>query len=446
MKRIILLALLAININLNAQCWQKISVNNSFTHAIKYDGTLWAWGSNSSGQLGDGSNINRDTPVNIGNNSTWTAVSGGTRITVGIKSDGSLWTWGQLFGGSNPVRVGTDTDWVKISAGSSHILAIKSNSTLWSFGLNNKGQLGINSIIDNYTPTQVGTDTDWQSISGGGYHSAAIKNNGTLWTWGDNTSKQLGDGGVTNYRTVPYQVGTGTNWLTISCGGGSASVLAMKTDHTIWGWGNNTFGGLGVGSTTDRNFPTQIGTQNDWQSIQTGFLHTVAIKNNGTLWACGYNASGRLGDGTTVQKTTLIQIGTDTNWQEAYGGGDHTIAKKIGGSTFSWGNNVNGQLGNGTFTAQNVPGQTALCTDLGQAEFISRTISIYPNPSDDIINIVTPDNAFIHKVIITDMLGKKVRELNGSLSEIAVQDLANGLYAIQVIADSGTYHSKFIKQ
>ncbi len=448
MKKTILLVFLFVSINNYAQCWETISAGNGFIHAIKDDGSLWAWGSNQQGQLGDGTTINKNTPVNVSNSSTWVAISGGTYFTVGIKSNGTLWAWGNSFGGLIPTQVGNDSDWLKVAAGGFHALGIKNDGTLWAFGQNLRGQLGIGTIVNNYTPTQVGNGNDWQSISCGGYHSAAIKTDGTLWTWGYNLSGQIGDGGISNSRTTPYQVGTGTNWLSVSCGGGSASVIAMKTDYSIWGWGSNAFGGLGIGSTTDKDVPTRIGNLNDWQSIQTGFYHTFAIKNNGTLWACGYNTNGQLGDGSNTNRTTLVQIGLDTNWQGAFAGGNHSIGKKTDGTLLAWGYNNNGAIGDGTFISKNIPTAiSGVCSNLNVSQIVdSKKLLLYPNPVNTILAINNPNDYEIEEISIVNNLGQTVLEFDVNATQIDLQEMVSGIYFITYKINNKVCVQKIIKE
>lgn len=447
MKRVkLLLLLIGISIQGYGQCWQTVSAGNGFIHTIKTDGTLWAFGGNTDGRLGDGTTVNRNVSTSIAGNSTWTAVSGGNFFTAAIRSNGTLWTWGNSFGGPNPIQVGTDTDWQSVSAGAFHILILKTDGTLWAFGQNNKGQLGINSTVDNYIPTQIGTATNWQLISAGGYHSSAIKTDGTLWTWGDNTSGQLGDAGMTNYRTVPYQVGTETNWLSTSCGGGGASVIAMKTNHSIWSWGNNAFGALGIGNTTNKNVPQQIGTSTDWKSIQMGYYHTMAIKNDGTLWGCGYNSTGQLGDGTLANKLNMVQIGTETNWQEVYCGGNHSIGKKTNGALFTWGKNQQGQLGDATFVDKNTPIQISVCSNLNVPVFDARSVYIYPNPVTEILKINNSGNEELEDIVILNLMGQNLFEINKNTVQINVNGLEAGIYFLKYRAAGKEYSQKFIKK
>ncbi|GAB1447231.1 hypothetical protein MASR2M44_02230 [Bacteroidota bacterium] len=334
---------------------------------ILSDGSLWAWGSNSNGQIGDGTNNNRNIPTKIGTATNWTAISGGYNHTLAIKSDGTLWSWGdnfysQLGDGTNtskntPVQIGTSTDWISISAGFIHSVGIKSDGTLWAWGTSTSGQLGDGTLNTSNTPIQIGSSTNWIAVSAGFYHSVGIKSDGTLWAWGNNQFGQLGDGTFSNQNS-PVQIGNATNWESISSG--YYFTVGKKSDGTIWAWGNNLYGQLGDGTFTYKNIPTQVGTSSDWALFAAGGAHVMAIKTNGTLWTWGFNTYGQLGDGTSTSKNSPIQIGSSTNWNTISCGDVHTVASKLDGTLWAWGANWMGQLGDGTFTIRNTP--TQICS------------------------------------------------------------------------------------
>lgn len=242
------------------------------------------------------------------------------------------------------------------SVGKEHNLAIKTDGTLWVWGANDAGELGLQSSQSTfYTPVQLGTGNNWLKVFADHRNSFAIKTDGTLWGWGDNSVVQIGDGALQGSYSSPTQIGTSVNWEEIYSIGGS---IAKKTDGTLWGWGLNSDGQLNLGTNSIEIYPTQISSTTNWQKIIGGEYHTLAIKNDGTLWACGKNDYGQLGDNTTVNKLNFVQIGTDNDWIEISAHFKHSIAIKANGSIWGWGDNINSVLGLPSTTSQvNVPTQ-----------------------------------------------------------------------------------------
>ncbi len=334
-----------------------VAAGSAHSLLLKQNGTLWAWGNNQSGQLGDGdwSTTDKHSPVQVGTSMDWVAVTAGGWHALGIKSDGTLWAWGNNQSGQlgtttdkhSPVQVGTSTDWVAVSAGGPHTLGLKSDGTLWAWGYNNYGQLGDGSTTNSSSPVQVGTSTDWIAVTAGEDHTLGIKSDGTLWAWGMNIHGQLGDGDwSTTDKHSPVQVGSSTDWMAVNAG--SFHTLGIKSDGTLWAWGMNEWGQLGDGTTTDKRSPVQVGSSTDWVAVTAGGRHTLGLKSDGTLWAWGANIYGGLGDGTTTDKHSPVQVGSSTDWVAVNAGSGHTLGIKIGGTLWAWGYNRYGLLGDGT--------------------------------------------------------------------------------------------------
>jgi alpha-tubulin suppressor-like RCC1 family protein len=324
--------------------------------------TLWVWGQNNSGQLGDNTSAtDRSTPVTtFAGGTNWKQVAGGSQHTAAIKTDGTLWTWGSNYAGqlgdnttvnrSTPVTTfAGGTNWKQVAGGGYFTAAIKTDGTLWTWGLNNFGQLGDNTTTQRNTPvTTFAGGTNWKQVACGGYFTAAIKTDGTLWTWGNNYYGQLGNNTTTNRCTPVTTFAGGTNWKQVACGG--YFTAAIKTDGTLWTWGQNTSGQLGNNTTTQRNTPvTTFAGGTNWKQVAGGLSHTSAIKTDGTLWTWGFNGSGQLGNNTIITRSTPVTtFAGGTNWKQVAGGSQHTAAIKTDGTLWNWGFNGSGQLGDNT--------------------------------------------------------------------------------------------------
>ena len=209
--------------------WRQVTAGQNFTAAVKTDGTLWTWGGNSNGPLGDGTNVNKSSPVQVGLLTNWKQVSAAAAAAhiAAIKTDGTMWTWGYNLNGqlgdgttttrSSPVQVGILTNWRQVACGSAHTAAVKTDGTLWTCGYNAYGQLGNNDagLVSRSSPVQVGALTNWRQVAAGGRGNAVVKTDGTLWACGYNGQGQLGDGTIVN-KSSPVQVGSLTNWRQVT--------------------------------------------------------------------------------------------------------------------------------------------------------------------------------------------------------------------------------------
>ena len=316
--------------------WNEVFSGNYHSAAIKTDGTLWTWGSGSSGRLGHNNNINQSSPVQVGALTTWVTASCSTGSTFAIKTDGTLWSWGQgnqgILGSnsttdkSSPVQVGSLTNWSKVSASSqsNSCAAIKTDGTLWTWGYNTFGQLGQGTApTSKSSPVQVGALTNWSQVSTCFVHMVAVNTSGQLFTWGYGFKGQLGNNSTTD-RSSPVQVGALTTWSKVAAG--YTACAAIKTDGTLWTWGGNNNGQLGTGNpNNNQSSPVQVGALTTWSQVSSASYSCAAIKTDGTLWSWGINTNGRLGLNDTVTKSSPVQVGALTDWSQVSAGGTFAI-------------------------------------------------------------------------------------------------------------------------
>jgi alpha-tubulin suppressor-like RCC1 family protein len=342
-----------------------ISVSSGATHtcAVKRDGSLWCWGWNGWGQIGDGTYVDKVAPVRVISSGV-VSVSAGFGHTCAVKQDGSLWCWGRNYEGqigdgtySNkniPVQI-MSSGVLSVSLGGDdvsygHTCAVKVDGSLWCWGDNHYGQLG-NGTYGNIisTPVQI-MSSGVSAVALGGSHTCIIKMDGSMWCWGGNRAGQLGDGthGVDDCISTLSGLECNINPTFITTGVKSMSLgrihtCAIKVDGSLWCWGYNGYGQLGDGTNSSKNTPIQI-MSSGVSSVALGGWHTCAIKTDGSLWCWGLNSSGQLGNGTYTSSRAPVQIMSSGVSSVALGG-SHTCAVKTDGSLWCWG--YSGFLGDG---------------------------------------------------------------------------------------------------
>ena len=357
-----------------------IAAGSNHSLALKFDGTVWAWGNNVDGELGDGTTTGSEFPVQANGLAGVSATSGGGSHSLAVKNDGTVWAWGfnadgelgtgTITNSSVPAPVNSLTSMTAVAAGARHSLALKGDGTVWAWGYNADGELGDGGTTNSLAPVQVSGLTGITAIAAGALHSVALKSNGTVWAWGNNADGALGNGTTTN-SSVPVQVPGLTGVIAIAAGG--SHTLAVKSDGTVWSWGFNGSGQLGDGSTTDRATPAQIGSLGNIIAVAAGGAHCLALTSAGTVWAWGSDGQGQLGSADLVDRMTPIQMLGVTGIVAIAAGAHHSLLLKSDHNVLSFGDNSFGQLGSGAPGPGGADAPIIIATATNRAPTVSLT-------------------------------------------------------------------------
>jgi alpha-tubulin suppressor-like RCC1 family protein len=408
-------AILLANLNLHGQTLdaRNISAGGNHTVAVKSDGTVWAWGMNTYGQLGDNTTTRREAPVQVsglsdvvavaagtyhsvalksdktvwawGSNDGWAlakysqgtyplasqisgvtdvkAIAAGEAFTVVLKEDGTVWTWGtdsfgQLGNGPSsstftPVQVSGLTDVIAISAKTRHVLALTSDGRVWAWGYNNKGQLGDGTTTTRGSPVQVSGLYDVAAIATGDEHSVALTQFGTVLSWGENSDRQLGNGTTTDSLSP---VSLYVSDFMVAIGAGANASMAVRWDGAVFAWGSNQYRQLGDGGVASNSNPVQISGLDDVEVADVGGRHAVALTSSGNIIVWGSDDTDQMGNGPEVSNSPHPVAVTTLNTVIAVGAGNaHTLWVTQGGYVWASGDNSGGQLGDGTTTKRTTP-------------------------------------------------------------------------------------------
>jgi alpha-tubulin suppressor-like RCC1 family protein len=335
---------------------KSIACGGYHSFALKNDGSIWAWGDNKYGQLGDGTNMDKREAVQIVDVDHVIAIAADFSHSMALKSDGTVWAWGD----NGKFQLGEDIDLsrnvpgivshldnvIAIDCGYSFSLALKNDGTVWAWGENCYGQLGDGKIIDRSIPGPVIALDNVRQFSAGAYHIIALKHDGTVFTWGYNCSGQLGDQSTIN-KKVPTHVAELNNIQFVAAGRYHSMAIQQNGDAFVWG--QNKYGELGDGTDIDKHYPEKLQYVNNLKAMTGGLYQTIFVNNDGYVWSCGFNIDGVLGDGNLVERNqnsmTTVKINNVLAIDSGYG---HNIALKQDGTVWTWGNNSYGQLGDET--------------------------------------------------------------------------------------------------
>jgi alpha-tubulin suppressor-like RCC1 family protein len=345
-------------------------------YAVLSDGHVWAWGDDLEGQIGDtGPWTSRTVPVEVKGLSGVTLVAGSGNSAYALLRNGTVWAWGsdsqgelanQLFTArQTPSLVPDLSEARNVATGAFDVYAIRDDGTAWSWGDNSFGQLGTGSAAAVSTvPRELAHLTGAVAVRAGTSDGYALLRDGTVWVWGDNSLRQLGGSGCGPTRTgrpeaclasnVPHQIPGLTGIVAIAGGGDSG--YALRRDGTVWAWGDDEFGELGDGvRTLDQGRPVRVKGLDHVVAIAAGSCSAYALLKNGTVWAWGRGDYGQLGNGSSSGRSLPVQVKGLADIVQVVGGGDMGFALERDGSLWSWGANTLGQLGDGSVTGRNVP-------------------------------------------------------------------------------------------
>jgi alpha-tubulin suppressor-like RCC1 family protein len=279
-----------------------VACGDNFTVVVKDDGTVWAWGDNDWGELGNGAVNPSAKPAQIDGLTGVAAVAATRRHALALRSDGAVWEWGGDPKGSRPKLVEKLSDVVAVADGYGHSVALKSDGTVWVWGDHGAGDLGNGCYNNAPVPIRLCDLSDIAAVAAGYQLTVAAKKDGTVWAVGYGAAGGLGDGAVRNESTKPVMVSGLTGVKAVAAG--YMHVVALKGDGTVWSWGYNHDGQLGIlsakffatgGRPEVSPEPVRSGSLSGVVAVAAGYNHSVALTGHGTLWAWGDNEDGALG-------------------------------------------------------------------------------------------------------------------------------------------------------
>jgi len=329
-------------------------------------GALFCWGDNVDGALGVGDTTSRNTPTRVRFDRAFVEVTGGENFTCARTEPGEVYCFGtngdhELGIGDTqrrlaPTLVTLPRAAKTIAAGFEFACAIVDDGSLHCWGANAEGQLGQDEgypPVVGSRPLRVGTANDWTKIAPGQGHACAIRAPGTLWCWGRNSTGELGLGDGTPIQVrVPTRVGPATDWVDVEAG--QDTTCGVRADGSLWCWGANTFGQAGAAPSAPISAPRRVGTDTDYDTVSVDTFSTCARKKSGAVVCMGRNVEGQLGVGDTADRSAPTRVGMESDWTEIAHGRFHTCARKASGLVACAGANDRGQLGVGDNDRRNL--------------------------------------------------------------------------------------------
>ena len=451
-KKITLVLFGLFTIGLNAQT---IAGANSHSLFICSNGSVQATGENNHGQLGIGANSGVTlSPITVSGLTNIVAVASKNIHSLYLKSDGTVWacgnnSFGQLGIGNTTssnvaVQITSLSGITKIATGNSHSLFLKNDGTVWACGSNNFGKLGIGNQTQKNTPIQVVGLSNIIEIAAGVNHSMFLKNDGTVKVCGSNVNGTLGIGNTT-FELLPVPVAI-TNVIAIA--GGFQHSIFVKQDGTVWASGSNDSGKLGDGTIISRSTPVQANNLSGIVKATAGQNHAFFLKNNGTAWSVGRNDFGQLGDGTLINKSSAVQVLNLTGITSVSAFNQSLFAKN-NGTFFACGKN-DGVFGNGIVTDIAIPVLVSIgCLLLSNQDFSTNQFNVNPNSSTGIFTIQTENPISNANITIADLNGRIVHESkteNLDNKTLDLNHLQNGIYILNISNGDYNHSQKIVKQ